>query len=127
MHLEELYEHVVFIKQLLLEPKVDTFSIAMFFMNVNEGETSNIITFKRENESWLEPIENVQESVPQFEEILRNCFHVDTNDGEKFLLFTDEHMMVLNADDCAECNVPLNYKQTIDSKLTQCYICREDF
>ena len=59
IQLEELYEHVIFVKQLLQEPRIDTFAVAMFFMNVNEGETSNIITFKRENESWLEPIENV--------------------------------------------------------------------
>ena len=61
-----------------------------------------------------------------YSEVVRNCFKVQTkNQGKVYLLFRDEHALVLDKDH--KCISMTNYQLEIDERLTQCYICREDF
>ena len=125
LFLEEFYEHAIVVKQLqLTEP--NTFAVVLFFMAEDETEVSCTLIFNRHKEQWSEPIVQIQEKATRGELFLRNCFHVDTDHGQKFLYFTDENMVVREVDDCTEYNLQA-YKHAIDRNITQCYICREDY
>ena len=56
-------------------------------------------------------------------------FHVKTRRGEKFLLFTDEQLQVINASDCKQSKAapPVRYDEKIDDKIVVCYACKEDY
>ena len=59
-------------------------------------------------------------------EKLINCFHVDTQHSEKFLLFRDETLLITNEHDQLDFSPPVSY-QEIDEEIIQLRVVKEDY
>ena len=107
------FENIV-VKQLLKEPATDKFAVA-FYLEQQDEEPSCTLIFNQgdtaTDHGWKYPELYVQKNQANPNagfvfanearaEKLINCFHVDTeNHGEKFLLFRDETLLVINEND----------------------------
>ena len=115
------------VKELLPKPDSTSFA-AVLFANGCSEKPSKTIRFSRESEDkhWRVPTEHHELCEEGFSEVVRNCFSVETaKHGKLFLLFRDEHLIVL--DNNHKKVSATNYQEEIDERLTQCYICREDY
>ena len=101
------FENIV-VKQLLKEPAHDKFAVA-FYHEPQTEEPSCTLIFKRDDDlnkehGWKYPEQYVQRNYSNLgsearAEKLINAFHVNTKVGEKFLLFRDESLLLINEDD----------------------------
>ena len=108
-------------------PNRNKFSSILFANGCSEVPSKSVhFTRKNKYSEWELPLICQQPCEEGFSEVFRNCFNIETKNQEKvYLLFRDEHMIAL---DFEHYQVQVtNYMDDIDRKLTQCYICSEDY
>ena len=125
-----LFENII-VKQLLQTPNDDKFAVAFYSDNEQKhsSEPSTVLIFERDvaviqEVLWKNPMQHRQRNYER-EEKLINAFHVDTSQGQKFLLFRDETLLILNE---ANLNAhSTNSYMKIDEELIQCRVVKEDY
>ena len=133
----QYYFENIIIKQLLREPASDRFAVA-FYIQQQDEEPNCTLVFKQGDSAsyhgWHQPqitmhkneeiaiIENLQEVRA---EKLINSFHIDSEHGQKFLLFRDETLLIVNESNMK--NVSIQKYQEIDMEIIQLRVIKEDF